>query len=195
LSPFNKEQFGQIRDERKGQIIRASLKVFSRRGIIGTKISMIAAEAGVSQGLFYHYFKSKDELFTSLVQEAMEESLSGIDNLYQAPGSPVDKIRLLTESILDESSTPYFRLIYQARNSDGVPAKAKQLIDGYSMKMYVDRLLPLFREGQLAGEIVSGNLEKLISNYMSVLSGVMLLGEGYRIPEANILMRIVTNGS
>src|SRR5258708_3389851 len=105
---------------------------------------MIAAEAGVSQGLFYHYFKSKDELFTSLVQEAMEESLSAIDNLYQVPGSPKDKIRLLTESILHESGAPYFRLIYQARNSDGIPAKAKQLIDAYSMKMYVDRLLPLF---------------------------------------------------
>jgi AcrR family transcriptional regulator len=195
LSPLNKEQLHHIRDERKEQIIKASLKVFSRRGIIGTKISMIAAEAGISQGLFYHYFKSKDELFTSLVQEAMEESISGIDSLYQVQGSPKDKIRLLTESILDESSAPYFRLIYQARNSDGVPAKAKQLIDEYPMKMYVDQLLPWFREGQLAGEIASGNLEEMISGYLSVLSGVMLLGKGYRIPEANILLRIITNGS
>jgi AcrR family transcriptional regulator len=195
LSPLNKVQLHKIRDERKEQIIRASLKVFSRRGIIGTKISMIAAEAGVSQGLFYHYFKSKDELFTSLIQEAMEESISGIDNLYQIPGSPKDKIKLLTESILDESSSPYFRLIYQAHNSDGVPEMAKQLIDKYPMKMYIDRLLPLFREGQLAGEIVSDNLEEMISSYLSVLSGVMLLGEGYRIPDANILLRIITNGS
>jgi hypothetical protein len=61
--------------------------------------------------------------------------------------------------------------------------------------MYVERLLPMFREGQLAGEIISGNLEEMITSYLSVLSGVMLLGEGYRIPDANILLRLVTNGS
>jgi AcrR family transcriptional regulator len=182
LSPLNKEQFDQIRDERKEQLIGAALKVFSSRGIIGSKISMIAAEAGVSQGLFYHYFKSKDELFTSLVQEALEASLSSIDRLYQVSG----------ESILDKSGAPYFRLIHQARTSDGIPVKAKQLIEQYSMKIYVDRLLPLFKEGQQAGEIAAGNLEELISIYLSVLSGVMVLSEDYRIPDASFLLRILT---
>jgi AcrR family transcriptional regulator len=192
LSPLNKEQFDQIRDERKEQLIGAALKVFSSRGIIGSKISMIAAEAGVSQGLFYHYFKSKDELFTSLVQEALEASLSSIDRLYQVSGSPKDKIKFLTESILDKSGAPYFRLIHQARTSDGIPVKAKQLIEQYSMKIYVDRLLPLFKEGQQAGEIAAGNLEELISIYLSVLSGVMVLSEDYRIPDASFLLRILT---
>jgi len=62
LSPLSGEQLHQIRDERRGQIIQAAVNVFSRRGIIGTKMSMIAAEAGVSHGLVYHYFKTKDEL-------------------------------------------------------------------------------------------------------------------------------------
>lgn len=185
----------QLHDERKEQITQAAIKVFSRRGIHGTKMNMIAEEAGISHGLFYHYFKSKDELFTSLIQEAVETSLTEIESLNQASSSPLDKIRLLTEAILEESGAPSFMLIHQARNSEGVPEKVKQLIQQYPMEVYVERLLPLFKEGQEKGEITSGNLEELISGYLTVLSGVMVLGEGYSIPQADMLLRIVTNRS
>lgn len=49
-------------DERREQIKKAARKVFAIKGIAGTKISMIAAEAGISQGLTYRYFQSKEEL-------------------------------------------------------------------------------------------------------------------------------------
>ncbi|MFB6468881.1 TetR/AcrR family transcriptional regulator [Cytobacillus sp. Hz8] len=194
MAPFNQEQLNQIRDERREQIMNSALIVFSRRGIIGTKMSMIADEAGISQGLFYRYFKSKDDIFTTLIQVAIEASLSSIDDLYHADGSPLDKIKKLTESIIDESKAPYFKLILQARNSDGVPEKAKQIIRQYPMEAYVNRLLPLFREGQNAGEIADGNLVELISSYLTVLSGVMVLGEDYHVPQVDILMRIITRG-
>jgi AcrR family transcriptional regulator len=196
LSPLNEEQLHQIRDERKEQIMGAALKVFSRRGIIGTKMSMIAAEAGISHGLLYHYFKSKDELFTTLVQWSMEEAHAAMKSIYDLPGSPIEKVRKLTEAILEEDGTPYFMLIHQARTSDGVPEKAKQLIQQYSMKTFVDQLLPLFTEGQKAGEIAGGNLQHLISCYLSVLSGLMVLNtkedEDYSLPEVDVLLRIVT---
>ncbi|WP_282939947.1 TetR/AcrR family transcriptional regulator [Paenibacillus sp. RC67] len=196
MAPLNDEQLHQIRDERKDQIIAAALKVFARRGIIGTKMSMIAAEAGISHGLLYHYFKSKEELFNTLVQGAMIESQAAMRSLYDLPGSAIDKIRALTEEILDDSGAPYFMLIHQARTSDGVPDKARQLVEQYSMKTFVDQLLPLFIEGQQAGDIAAGNLENLISSYLSVLSGLMVLnaqeGSSYTKPEIDVLLRIVT---
>jgi hypothetical protein len=86
-------------------------------------------------------------------------------------------------------------LIHQARTSDGVPENVKQLIEHYSMKAYVDQLLPLFMEGQEVGEIAAGNPEELIS-YLSVLSGLMVLSVqevgGYRIPDVDLLLRIIT---
>jgi AcrR family transcriptional regulator len=196
VAPLNEDQLHQIRDERKVQIMEAAVKVFARKGIIGTKMSMIAAEAGISHGLLYHYFESKDELFTTLVQGAMAEAYDAMKNVYNLSGSPMDKIRALTEDILDEGGTPYFMLIHQARTSDGVPEKAKQLVEQYSMKTFVDRLLPLFVEGQQVGEITAGDPEELISCYLSVLSGLMVLDaqqvEGYRIPSIDMLLRIIT---
>ncbi|WP_442602149.1 TetR/AcrR family transcriptional regulator [Paenibacillus sp. KN14-4R] len=192
MSPLNGEQLHKIRDERREQIIQAAIKVFARRGIIGTKMSMIAAEAGISHGLIYHYFKTKDELFTMLIEGAIQTSISSIEGLYHIPGSPIEKIRLLTKHILEKDNTPFFMLIYQANHSDGVPEKVQQLIEQYPLQAYIDRLLPIFRDGQQVGEIVEGNLEELVGNYFTILSGIMVLGEGYRIPEVDFVLRTIT---
>ncbi|MCZ8517187.1 TetR/AcrR family transcriptional regulator [Paenibacillus filicis] len=195
MAPLNDEQLNQIRDERKEQIMGAALKVFARKGIIGTKMSMIAAEAGISHGLLYHYFQSKDELFTTLVHRAVVGAHEEMANLEKLPGSPIDKIRILTEATMDESGTPYFMLMHQARTSDGVPEKARQYIEQYSMKTFIEQLLPVFKEGQRLGEVAAGDPEELISSYLSVLSGLMVLNaqqdEYYRLPDINILMRLV----
>ncbi|WP_169082648.1 TetR/AcrR family transcriptional regulator [Paenibacillus sp. PL91] len=196
MAPLNDEQLHHIRDERKEQIAGAALKVFSRRGINGTKMSMIAAEAGISHGLLYHYFKSKEELFITLVEHAMIAAQDAMRNVYDYPGSPIDKIKSLTHDMLDESGTDYFMLIHQARTSEGVPEKVKQLIEDYSMKAAVNQLLPLFQEGQAAGQIIAGDLEEMIASYLSVVNGLMVLNVqeigGYQIPKVHILLRMIS---
>lgn len=190
-----KVQPSKAYDERKQNIMSAALKVFSRRGIIGAKMSMIAKEAKVSQGLFYHYFKSKEELFASLVQEALEESAAAFEKLYQLAGSPKERLKRLTESVLDSKGASYFMLLYQAGTSDGVPAEIKELLQPYSMKSCVDLLTPLFREGQQAGEFAEGQPKDLIAAYLAVLGGIIVLNSqkesGYSVPEAGLLMRMV----
>lgn len=86
-------------------------------------------------------------------------------------------------------------LIYQANHSEGVPEKTQQLIQHYQLQAYIDRLLPIFRDGQQAGEIVEGDLEELVGNYFTILSGIMVLGEGYRIPEVDFVMRTIARPS
>lgn len=195
MSPLNEEQQLQIRDERREQIMSAALKVFARRGIIGTKMSMIAAEAQISHGLLYHYFTSKDELFTTLVEKAMIASDEAMETVYELPGSPIEKIRALTQDMLDEGGTDYFLLIHQARTSDGVPEKVMELMERYSMDNYVKKLKALFREGQEAGELVEGDLDEMISSYLSVTSGLMVLNVhkigGYQLPRVDVLLRMI----
>ncbi|MFD1413674.1 TetR/AcrR family transcriptional regulator [Oceanobacillus jeddahense] len=192
----NKEKQDQIRNERREQILDAAVKVFSRRGVVGTKMSMIANAAGISPGLLYHYFKSKDELFTTLVEWAMEQSHSTMMYAYQFSGSPIEKIRTLTELILCEGDSAYFMLIHQARTSDGVPESAKRLIKHHSMETYVDQLYPLFKEGQQVGDIAAGDPKELVYCYLSVISGLMLLAtqedEGQYKMKVDILLRMIT---
>ncbi len=49
-------------EERRGQIVRAAVKLFSEEGYYTTTIQQIAKEAGVSTGLIYQYFRDKDDI-------------------------------------------------------------------------------------------------------------------------------------
>lgn len=65
-------------EERRGQVLRAAVKLFSEKGYYTTTIQQIAKEAGVSIGLIYQYFGDKDDvLFLSLklVLESYEKEI------------------------------------------------------------------------------------------------------------------------
>jgi AcrR family transcriptional regulator len=59
----------QKAEKRRGQILDAALTVFANKGFAGASMRDIAREVGVTEGLLYHYFPSKDELLTSCFEE------------------------------------------------------------------------------------------------------------------------------
>lgn len=196
MAPYNEQQLDQIRDERREQIKRAALKIFARRGIIGTKMSMIAVEAGISQGLAYRYFSSKEELFVELVREAMEEAHTAVKGLENFKGAPVELIRELTIAMLDEDNSYSFRIIQQVQTSDEVPEAAKQIIAQYPSNALLDSLIPIFIEGQRTGAFCKGDPRKLLMVYFSVITGLMLQDEAsddiHWVHEVETLMKILT---
>lgn len=58
------------KDEIKEKIDSSALKVFAEKGYNGTKISDIAANAGISVGNIYRYYKNKEEIFYSILPES-----------------------------------------------------------------------------------------------------------------------------
>lgn len=61
----------EIRDARHEEILAAAGRVFAEKGLAKAKISDIAAAAGLSHGLVYHYFPSKDAIFEAIVDQMM----------------------------------------------------------------------------------------------------------------------------
>jgi AcrR family transcriptional regulator len=59
-------------------LIEAAREVFERDGFLNARISDIAATANLSQGSFYHYFESKEQIFRE-VAEAQERRLTEPD--------------------------------------------------------------------------------------------------------------------
>ncbi len=73
MSPRTKSQLDNLKAEKREVIISAAMGLFSEKGYQSTSISMIAAGAGISKGLVYTYFKSKEELLKSLVIDTIKE--------------------------------------------------------------------------------------------------------------------------
>jgi AcrR family transcriptional regulator len=69
--------------DKRTAILDATLGLISQNGFHGTSMSMIAKEAGVSAGIIYHYFESKDdlidELFVALKQDFGRALSDGYD--------------------------------------------------------------------------------------------------------------------
>lgn len=61
------------KDQVRESIESAALKVFAKKGYMETKIADIARKAGVSVGNIYRYYKTKDEIFYSVVPESFPE--------------------------------------------------------------------------------------------------------------------------
>jgi AcrR family transcriptional regulator len=54
---------------RRERLLDAALEVFVAKGCDGASVKDIAAAAGVTQGLLYHYFEGKDALLETLLRE------------------------------------------------------------------------------------------------------------------------------
>jgi AcrR family transcriptional regulator len=197
MSPRNNEQNQLIRDERREQILSAAVKVFARRGLTGTKISDIAHAAGLSHGLVYHYFDSKDEIFTVLVDRALLGSHDILSNAAQQPGTPWDQLRWMTVALLSEEhyeSTYYNHIMLQAFTSDSVPDAIKERASLYHALNLPEYVVPILIAGQEAGQIVQEDPSRLAVAFFSFLQGVILnrfeADNGPRV-DADLVMRFL----
>lgn len=73
MSPRSSAQFGEMREEKKTLIMDTALEHFSDYGFHATTISHIAKHAGISKGLMYNYFKSKEDLLAAIINRSLDE--------------------------------------------------------------------------------------------------------------------------
>jgi AcrR family transcriptional regulator len=109
-------RYRRRKEERPQEITAAAFDAFAEKGFAGTRVDDVAKRAGVSKGLLYLYFKTKEELFKAVVKSVVirrvdrmienvqttelssEDFIRGplLSFLKQIPGSPVAiVIRLL----------------------------------------------------------------------------------------------------
>ena len=70
MSPRTPKQFMEIREEKKTLIMDVALEHFANEGYFTTTINHIARHAGISKGLMYNYFESKEELLTEIINRS-----------------------------------------------------------------------------------------------------------------------------
>jgi AcrR family transcriptional regulator len=71
--PRTIKQFEELRNIKIELIESVAMKCFAAKGFHNTSISYIAKEAGISSGLMYNYFSSKDELLKSIYLKGIKK--------------------------------------------------------------------------------------------------------------------------
>jgi AcrR family transcriptional regulator len=66
------------KEARPAEIVAAALEVFAERGFAGARLEDIAARAGVSKAALYLYFPTKQDLFRSVVAQAVAPNIGAV---------------------------------------------------------------------------------------------------------------------
>ncbi len=112
-------------DERRDQILQASVELFSKRGFAGTTTKEIAKMAGVSEALVFRHFSTKDELYNAILEGKscqlgfMRTVSGGNEELNKAIEAKNDKevfYRIALDSMNAQQSDPRFMrlMLYSA---------------------------------------------------------------------------------
>lgn len=191
--PRSKQAFEELRNQTLEKIERAALSLFSRYGL-SVSISQIAKEAGISQGLLYHHYSSKDELIASLASKAMQISVDTMTQLANAPIPVKMKINALSEGMcaafqgekMGAENFMFMAHFWMQR------ANIKSAFD----KDYTDAL-PILAEivsaGQNEGSVAGGDPLLLATTYWAAIQGIctyLVLGVEM-IPPPEMLSRIL----
>jgi|GEM_PF-510576 len=99
--PKTKIQCEQIREKMKKKILDSALIYFAKNGYAGTKISDLAKFIGIGQGTLYSYFISKEELFKTIINNAIIANEKSLLLLKKTQISAADKIIMLSNNILE----------------------------------------------------------------------------------------------
>jgi AcrR family transcriptional regulator len=88
----------QYRDARRREILEAAGRCFAEKGFHSTSMQDFFAASGLTAGLVYRYFPSKDELIATLAAEALAQLHAGVEEAIgteEPPGTEEVLARLL----------------------------------------------------------------------------------------------------
>lgn len=169
-----------------------ALELFVTKGFSETKISDIADALGISVGLLFHYYESKEALYKSLVEMGIEATKRPGNIEY---GKPVEYFTKTIEGIFGTArEQPWvfqmFVLMSQARRP-GIPEDIRQLALSVDQISYSAEII---RKGQEQGDIKDGDPTSLSFAFWCSVQGVMeqhLITPGYPLPEAEWIIDIL----
>ena len=97
--PRGEQEYEEIRKRATNRIMEAAGKVIARKGRTAT-MAEVAAEAGVSQGLAYRYFSSKEEIFYELLRQMMRSGGIVNEDVQKTSGTPRERLERMISGMI-----------------------------------------------------------------------------------------------
>ncbi len=179
----------KLKEQRKREIVISALKIFCQKGYDGTTVDDIVKKAQCSHGLFYHYFKSKKEVFDHML--AMRRRDAHKELVFEIEKAPTyrQKLRVILDNMFGDLTNDenfayfYFFFVSQsfALKEKGVPPPKTPDPDA---KPPIFIMEDFFKKGQEVGEIYDKYSPKDCARmFISIVQGATL---GYVIAPKEI---------
>ena len=172
------ERKQQERTARRRRIQRAARTVFAEKGYAKTSIEQIAREASLSVGAIYLYFRSKEDLYVSLLEETLDlfdTELRQIRGRAEVPAP--ERLRnawaFLTQwAATDVEASRVLRLISQPNIRNQLSDEVVQSITK-GIGQVREHLATIVQEGMQNGGFQQGAAQSVVDLFWSLLLGVL----------------------
>lgn len=144
--PRTPKQFEEIREKTKQKILESSLRLFAERGYHGTSISDIAEAAGISKGLAYNYFDSKQQLVESIFQQIIELG-EEYETLLKSVNDPYEQLKVLINFTFDYmgQNEEFWRMYVSFTLQPAIMETAKKTTKGLNDRL-IKTISSMFRK-------------------------------------------------
>ncbi|MGX1546405.1 TetR/AcrR family transcriptional regulator [Streptomyces adustus] len=181
-------------DERRQQLIGVALDLFSRRSPDEVSIDEIAAAAGISRPLVYHYFPGKLSLYEAALKRAAEDLSARFAEPHEGPlGARLLRVMRRYFDFVDEHGPGFSALM---RGGPAVPAgESRPMSHVSATNALIDSVRQAAYEQILAHLGVTdppARLELVIRSWISLAESTALIWlDGRRIPRAELEIQLV----
>ncbi|GHC66269.1 TetR family transcriptional regulator [Streptomyces flavofungini] len=172
-------------EERRQQLIGVALELFSHRSPDDVSIDEIAAAAGISRPLVYHYFPGKLSLYEAALKRAADELAERFLEPHEGPlGSRLLRVTGRFLGFVDEHG-PGFSALMRGGPAVG-SSTTNALIDSVRQAAY-DQIL-----AHLGVTAPPARLELVVRSWISLAESTALIWlDGRRIPRAELELQLV----
>lgn len=197
--PKTKEQFEEIKLQRKQAILNGALYLFALQGYSSTTSDQIAKLVGCSHGLLYHYFPTKDDLFCDLFEEIIKVKHREIIKNINFNENPKFLLKDLLDSYLNalkDKDDQYACVIYLLLNihlQKKYLPKPKNADPKLTMYELFNQTIT---QGQTLKIFKEDDTRKLIIAILAMLKGLSFtrIHQGYKefkCPTSDIISRMI----
>ena len=119
--PRTDQQNEEIRAATRTAVVQSAIRLFAQNGYAATTTRAIAREAGISAGLMYHYFDSKESLLRAVFDHIMailNEAVTAAMVVSPPNGQTAAVLRTIFTLLADDA--PFWTLFYALRSQPAI---------------------------------------------------------------------------
>ncbi|WP_158095076.1 TetR/AcrR family transcriptional regulator [Gottfriedia luciferensis] len=144
------------KEKKRESLLESALICFGEKGYHSTTMDDIVAYSKTSKGLIYNYFKSKEELYLTLMQEKTVQTFEKINARFQKLNSAKDKLKELFQMYSEISLTEEWRNMIRVHMEFWINSARHENLQKIMIDRYKDQyrifLSEIIEQGKIAGE-------------------------------------------
>lgn len=178
-------------EQTRANILLTARSLFANKGYTATSMEDICSATGYSKGSLYYHFKSKEDLFIQLAEEAFRLSWSEWDARSSSYRTSKEKLYAYADFFVDTLEKPLNKAGEDFIAKVGADSEVGQKFFVIIMD-FVARFETLVTEGVASGEFKQENPKELAFMIMSYYSG---LSDSHRFMDKTAMKQLYRNAT